>query len=97
MNKIKHAMSVIKVINNLNWPPKSIPKAMPGFSTKVILKILCNTGILWPGYIPLSFMFKGMISIPLTNIFESWSAITIKRETNRILTKLPYFQPGLNI
>jgi hypothetical protein len=67
-------MHVIKVnidTRSLKVSPKFRPKAIPGFSTKVISKTLLTTGILCPGSKPFILMPRSCIVNPLTKIFET--------------------------
>jgi hypothetical protein len=52
------AIIVKRETNSLNSEPKLIPKAIPEFSTKVILKRSPQIGILCPWYIPRCWILK---------------------------------------
>lgn len=81
--------SVKTETQNLKSDPKFRPKAIPGFSIKVILKILFITGIFSPGDNPLMFIPRECIENPLTQNFETWSTISTKKDINNTFNQIP--------
>lgn len=81
-----------KTIRNLKLSPKLIPNAIPGFSTRLILKKFPSNEILCPSYIPCIFKFKNGIEKPLTSSFENWSISTTANEINNTFNPNLHFQ-----
>jgi hypothetical protein len=73
----------------LELTPTFIPKAIPGFSTKVILKKSLITLMLSPSPIPSTFTLRNGIENPFTKSFVTWSTINIESETYNIFKVLP--------
>jgi len=77
--------SVNRHMRNLKLSPGYIPKAIPGFSTKVILNKPSTTDILCPPYIPGKCILKNGIEIPLTISLDIWSIKITANETKKTL------------
>jgi hypothetical protein len=78
-------LAKIVKIERIGLLPISSPNAMPGFSIKVRRKRLSIRLMLEPGLIPLITIPMAGRLIPLIRNLLTWSAITIKNETNKIL------------